>query len=268
MTLAVTTRNKLRGRQFFLPMVRGWLVVRRQLWQTPGVARYVTGIASLTEFYTLTIWESRAAMFNFTAGDGHRQMMWNFTRWSESFWAMRWQLTPDQWGAWGNFRQGGDDTEFQPDEAPSGPAWLFRSQLAEALAPYIDVAGRPDKRHLNPTACGVEAILARIETRSLLDVSGVLQSARRWRASPGLLRFALGIGLGECLVVSLWRADGLEVSQAWMHLVRERFPKSWIVRCTAGDYEIGHWGNLRLRQVGPSSNPADFAMSRQPADRA
>ncbi len=247
--LAVTTRNKLRSPRFFPAMVRAWLHVRQQLSRTPGMVRYITGIAGLTEFYTLTLWESRAAMFNFTAGDGHRQMMWNFTRWSESFWAMRWCPTADALGAWGNTPLAESGCAAEPDDRHASPDWLARSPVMETLAPYIDTAGRPDKRDLNPTMCGVETVLARMVTRSPLDVSRLMRAMHPWRSSPGLLRFALGVGLGECLLVSLWRADGLEDARAWMQFVGEHFPNSWAMRLTAGDYEIGHWNDLRLRQM-------------------
>lgn len=91
--LAVTTRNKLRSRRFFAPMLYASAQVRRQLADTPGIVRFTTGISGLTEFYTLTIWESKTAMFQFTGSGNHRQMMWLFTRWSDSFWSMRWLPT-------------------------------------------------------------------------------------------------------------------------------------------------------------------------------
>ena len=260
--LAVTTRNKLRGPRFFLPMVRAWLLVRRQLARTPGMLRYITGIASLTEFYTLTLWESKSAMFAFTASGGHRQMMWMFTRWSQSFWSMRWQPTTDEAGAWGSMRLVDEGIATEPQEIVNGLAWLARSQVAESLAPYIDTVGRPDKRDLDPTACGVEAVLARVVTPSPAVVTRLIRGMRPCRSAPGLLRFTVGVGPGECLLVTLWRCEAQNESKALMQSLVERFPTAWAMRLTAGDYEIGHWNGLRLRQMAASRAVAKHA--RQP----
>ncbi len=247
--LAVTTRNKLRSPRFFPSMVRAWLHVRQQLSRTSGMVCYITGIAGLTEFYTLTLWESRAAMFNFTAGDGHRQMMWNFTRWSESFWAMRWRPTADALGAWGNAPLADSGCVTEPDDKHASPAWLAHSPVRESLTPYIDTAGRPDQRDLDPSTCGVEAVLARVAIRSPLELHRLFRVVHPWRSAPGLLRFALGVGPGECLVVSLWRAEARETIEALRHSIAGCFREAWAMRLTAGDYEIGQWNHLRLRQM-------------------
>lgn len=264
--VAVTTRNKLRGPRFFLPMLRAWLLIRRQLSQTPGMLRYITGIASLTEFYTLTIWDSRSAMFRFTASGGHRQMMWMFTRWSESFWSMRWHTTADEVGVWGGSKLAAETISVEElDERPNSPVWLARSQVAESLAPYIDTAGRPDKRDLDPTTCGVAAVLARVATPSPLQVNRLIRAMRPWRTTPGLLRFTAGVGLGECLLVSLWWADALNEATSLMQSIVGRFPNAWAMRLTAGDYEIGHWDGLRLRQMAMTRTVAERVRQPHPA---
>src|SRR5579864_6418179 len=63
--LAVTTRNKLRSWRYSLPMIRARGYIREQLATTNGLIRYVSAIASPTEFLTMTVWENRQAMFNF-----------------------------------------------------------------------------------------------------------------------------------------------------------------------------------------------------------
>src|SRR5215472_4027942 len=98
--LAVTTRNKLHSIRFSLPMLRARRYVSAQLATTPGLIRYVSAIASPTEFLTLTVWENRQVMFNFMNSDAHRRFMWMFTRWSASFWSMRWMPTTMEEGAW------------------------------------------------------------------------------------------------------------------------------------------------------------------------
>lgn len=97
---AVTTRNKLNSVRFAPLMIRAWFRIRRQLYETRGMIRYSTGITNLTEFYTITLWENEMDMFAFMSSDAHRDMMWNFSKWSDSFWAMRWDATTDEIGAW------------------------------------------------------------------------------------------------------------------------------------------------------------------------
>ena len=257
--LAVTTRNKLRSRRFFLPMARAWLIVRGQLARTPGMVRFITGIANLTEFYTLTLWESRQAMLTFTASGGHRQIMWMFTRWSESFWSMRWEPTVDKVGRWGDSKLAGAVPAIEADECADSPAWLFRSQMAASLAPYIDTVGRPDKRDLNPKTCGVVAVLARVATPWPVDVSHLRHSLRPWRSHPCLLRSVVGVGPGECLLVTLWQDDAMEESKALMQSLVRRFQDAWTMRLTAGDYEIGNWDGLRLRQMATGHPVAEHA---------
>ena len=59
--LAVTTRNRLRAPHLCLPMLYVRFLISRQLSQTPGLIRYAGGIASPTEFLTLTVWTEAAA---------------------------------------------------------------------------------------------------------------------------------------------------------------------------------------------------------------
>ena len=85
---AITTRNKLRSRRHAISMIFAWRRIRQQLARTPGMLAYTTGMANLTEFYTLTLWEKEIDMTLFMASDDHREMMWNVRHWSESFWSM------------------------------------------------------------------------------------------------------------------------------------------------------------------------------------
>lgn len=243
--LAVTTRNKLRSRRFFVPMLYASWQVRRQLAQTPGIVRFATGIAGLTEFYTLTIWESKTAMFQFTASGNHRQMMWLFSRWSDSFWAMRWRPTPDEAGYWDNLRLNVPD--ITNEDLEDGPAWLTQSQVAEILAPHIDIVGRPDKRELDPTTCGVTAVLAYIPTYSPFTKMHLQHIIQPWRNSPDLLRFTVGSTTSGYLLVSLWPVKAMDEVHKFMDKLTMELKNSWLMRFAAGNYEIGNWDGLRLR---------------------
>lgn len=260
--LAVTTRNKLRGSRFFWPMARARQRIKSQLYRVPGIVRFITGIASPTEFYTLTIWESQAAMFNFTASESHRQMMWMFTRWAESFWSMRWQLTADEVGAWDSLTLADRVDVSEARAQLHGPGWLARSQMAETLAPYFDITGRLDRRAFDPTTSAGAAVLARVLTPSPLAVYRLKRELRSWQATPGLLRLAVGIDPGQCLLITVWLASALEESRSLMQRLPERFPGTWAMRFTPGDYEIGHWDNLRLRQLRKNHSEEGASRSR------
>ena len=148
--LAVTTRNKLRSWRYSLPMMRARGYVREQLAATPGLIRYVSAIASPTEFLTMTVWENRQAMFNFMSSGAHQEFMWMFSRWSASFWSMRWNV-------------------------------------------------------------------------------GI-------------------VGLRSFWILTLWRAAP-EGQGDVVRLLRQRLGASWTMCWRAGEYEIGNWNGLRLRQL-------------------
>src|SRR5260370_3049071 len=115
--LAGTTRNKLRSWRFSLPMVRARRYVREQLGTTPGLIRYISAIASPTEFLTMTVWENRQSMFNFMSSGAHEKFMWMFSRLSASFCSMRWMPTTAEAGAW-------DGLSFANMVQPEHQLWL------------------------------------------------------------------------------------------------------------------------------------------------
>lgn len=245
--LAVTTRNKLRSRRYFLPMLIARIQVRRQLEETPGIVRHATGVAGLTEFYTLTVWEDHSAMLNFMSSGSHERLMWLFTRWSAAFWSMRWRPTADETGEWNGAQLSQLDTGA-PEQSADGRSWLARSPVADLLGEYYATNGRPDKRDLDPTPCGVTAVLARIPVRSPLAFTRLRQAKHAWQSAPGLLRLTLGFEPGECLLIALWQANA-GGARRQMETVKARFPNAWAMQLTAGDYEIGNWDGLRLRQL-------------------
>src|SRR5579863_293685 len=122
--LAVTTRNKLRSWHFSVPMMRAQRYVREQLMATPGLIRYTSAIASPTEFLTMTVWENRQAMFNFMSSGAHQEFMWMFSRWSASFWSMRWIPTDAEDGAWDGLSLKNlvePDEQYRRDARPQAP---------------------------------------------------------------------------------------------------------------------------------------------------
>lgn len=242
--LAVTTRNRLHGPRFFPHMLLAWRQIRRQLYATPGMLRYTTAVAGPTEFFTLTIWEDRRALFAFSSSGAHERMMWQFARWSRSFWSMRWLPTGETTGAWGGWR-----APTLPADPPPEPGWLRDSPLAGALAPFVDTQGRPDRR--NPDARGAPAtmLLARIPLASPHRLARLRRAAARWRAEPTAHRVVVGLGLGEALVLSLARggAAPLRRQLGWLETTA---PDGWAMLAAPGEYEVGHWEGLRVRQLG------------------
>jgi hypothetical protein len=77
----------------------------------------------------------------------------------------------------------------------------------------------------------------------------LLRETRPWRSRPGLLRCAVGVGPGECLLITIWQAEAMQEEQALLQFLETRFPQAWAMRFNPGDYEIGHWNSLRLRQL-------------------
>lgn len=245
--LAVTTRNKLRSRRFFPPMIYASWQVRRQLARTSGIVRFTSGIAGLAEFYTLTIWESKTAMFQFTASGNHRQMMWLFSRWSDSFWSMRWLPTADEAGCWDDLHLGVAEPAIErPND---NPAWLARSQVAEALVPHIDVAGRPDKRELDPTTCGVTAVLAHIPTHSPATRIRLHEIMQHYQGLAALLRSTIVKTFDGYLLFSLWQEQATDKARVFMEKLTCGHNHAWVMRFAPGNYEIGNWDGLKLRSL-------------------
>jgi len=244
--LAVTTRNKLRSWRYSLPMMRARGYVREQLAATPGLIRYVSAIASPTEFLTMTVWENRQLMFNFMSSGAHQEFMWMFTRWSTSFWSMRWIPTGAEEGAWQGLSL---RNLVEPDEQ------LWRDALPQApQVPLPDKQpGRmPGSRVADPSGCDVYAITALVEATNPEYFWKLLASVQRFRREVGhtrLLRWNVGIvGLRSFWILTLWRAAP-EGQVDVVRLLRQRLDASWIMCWRAGEYEIGNWNGLRLRQL-------------------
>ena len=246
---AITTRNKLRSARFAPNMIWAWRRVRTQLGRTPGMLAYTTGLASPTEFITLTLWEKEIDMFLFMSSDDHRDMMWNFRHWTESFWSMRWNATREELGNWNGLRFARSDAPQAPDAHYAGPGRLDLAAVSERLRPILANISRP----LEPTVGDARAVICRVVTPTVRDVLRLKRLLRPWHARPGLVRFRIAIGLRECLIVAIWPGDPAEAAELFMCLIAASFPDCWSMRFRATDFEVGHWGALRFR---PATAPA------------
>jgi hypothetical protein len=246
--LAVTTRNKLRSSRFCLPMMRARRSISEQLSRTPGLIRYVSAIASPTEFLTLTVWENRQAMFNFMNSDAHRRFMWMFTRWSDSFWSMRWVPTTIEEGTWEKLSLSsmvGPDGQLLSAALPKAPPLPLPEQPKRRV---------PGSRVVDPSGSGVYIITALVEAASPGRLWALLRTVEELRRQGEadhslLLRWSVGVVRPpRFLVLSLWH-DSPQGPVDALDVLRQRLHTSWIMCWTAGEYEIGHWNGLRLRQL-------------------
>ncbi len=247
--LAVTTRNRLRSVRFCVPMLLARRQIARQLGNQPGLMRYASGISTPTEFFTLTVWENRESMQRFMQTGAHEQLMWQFTKWTSSFWGMRWEpgTEADEAGAWDGLRLSGREANPRP-----------RSPLIAAglLPPNTPRAGplgpRPEVTAVEPRASGMFALTARFK--------GPMAAARavRRKARPGgqaesandisCVRYGIGLDWSpQALAISLWR-DGPD-RRARALTEATALGATWAMCWQPADYEIGHWDGLRLRQA-------------------
>jgi hypothetical protein len=244
--LAVTTRNRLRSARFCLPMLRARLLIARQLAHQPGLIRYASGITSPTEFLTLTVWDSREAMQRFMQSGAHERFMWQFTRWTATFWGMRWEPDVQELGAWSGRRLAAQAA------APRPTSPLVAVGLLPPNPPRAGPLGpRPERGGLEPWACGVVAVTARFDgARAPLRARGAAARLRaEARSNPGLLRWSLGLDLPpQALAISLWQ-DLPEARERALALLGVEAGADWAMCWRPADYEIGHWDGLRLRQT-------------------
>lgn len=244
--LAVTTRNKLRSGRYSVPMLRARGYVREQLATTHGLIRYVSAIASPTEFLTMTIWDNRQAMFNFMSSGAHQEFMWLFSRWSASFWSMRWIPTDAEEGAWQGLSLRNlvePDEQLWSDAQPQAPQLPLPDQQPRRM---------PGGRLADPSGCDVYAVTALVEAANPGHLWKLLASVQEFRREAGhsqLLRWNVGtVGLCSFWILSLWRAAPQGQCDV-VRILRRRLGASWTMCWRAGEYEIGNWNGLRLRQL-------------------
>lgn len=244
--LAVTTRNKLRSGRYSLPMMRARGYVREQLATTHGLIRYVSAIASPTEFLTMTVWQNRQAMFNFMSSGAHQEFMWMFSRWSASFWSMRWIPTDAEEGAWQGLSL---RNRIEPGEQLRCDA---QPQVPQLPLSEPQAGRMPGGRLADPSGSGVYAITALVEAANpghYWKLLASVQGFRREASHSRLLRWNIGtVGPRSLWILTLWRADS-EGQHEVVRALRQRLNASWTMGWRAGEYEIGNWNGLRLRQL-------------------
>jgi hypothetical protein len=212
--------------------------VRAQLRQTPGLIRWADAVASRTEFFTLTVWESKHLMFEFMSGDAHREMMWQFAQISDEFWSMRWTPTEQEIGTWDNLQLGCREVIHKP----------------QTPVPHLARPPRTSGGIIDPSTCPVTAITARVQTRDLKKARALVRTRESVQGQgsgggPELLRWTIAsVQSNRHLILMFCKNEKGQLLKEFGSLL----PEAWIMRWEPGDYEIGHWSGLRLRHVAPS----------------
>ena len=258
---AVTTRSRLKGPWFFPAMMLASRRIRRQLQDDPDVVRWASLVAAPTEFWTITVWRSRQDMHQFAQSGAHDEIMWNFSKWIESFWLMRWRPGPVEVGAWKGL------SLAQPEPRTVEGTAVGRPKLQEALE-YLprlkeatDATGRatydasPAVRRQRAEVAGARAVVVYVHSKGLRRRAG-LRALRRLRSEMAgdaeLLRSAVGFGRsGEAYLLTVWQGpSGARrfVSGPELAAVLARWPGGSWTNEWLPENEFGHWDGLRLRR--------------------
>lgn len=256
---AVTTRSRLKSARLFVPMLNANRRIEKQLRSSPGAVRFASLVAGPTEFWSVSLWRSRDEMLSFMATGAHEEVMWNITRWFDSFWLMRWRPTQDETGAWSGMSLAA--AMAPPDDQPASDrvgAAPLRSipALHETAgpdgAPTFDRA--PTVKRARRRVAGASAALIRLRlptpasarsawTKMRAAVSDV-PSNEVWRSSLGLA------GSRELWILAILRRERawqqLARSDPLQTLIRDHRDGIWMMRWDA-ESEFGHWDGGRLR---------------------
>jgi hypothetical protein len=258
---AFTTRSRLKGPWFFPHMLYATLRVRRQLKQTGDVVRWASIIASPTEFWTITVWNSRHDMQEFMRSGAHDDIMWNFSKWLRSFWLMRWRPGPEEIGRWKGLTMGRPEPAYQATEGPKAEALekalehlpRLRSSMTVDGAVTYDTTAYARRRRAEVKGAGGGVV--HVKTSPLRTVEAYLALRaleQEARGDPDYLRGVVGVSRpGQLYLLSVWRDRAgtrrLLHSPQLRKLV-ERFPGSWANEWLP-ENEFGHWDGLRLRRT-------------------
>lgn len=218
-------------------MLRATLEVRRDLRRARGLLRAANVIGGPTEFFTLTVWTNRDAMYAFMSSGAHERIMWRWPEWLSSFWLGRLAPTECESGAWRGMQ----------------------------LAPIADQGGPVHPEFRSPSFASREPRPRDLEHHRLSATTAVFRPAdsRRWPAGLSaarrfgrtvdggarLLLRARGYSLdGELVSVALWR-DELSAARAVAEasLVTPGV-RSWAMAWRPLD-EFGTWDGLRVRRL-------------------
>ncbi|HVM36706.1 MAG TPA: hypothetical protein VM784_15380 [Actinomycetota bacterium] len=263
---AVTTRSHLKGTRFFPSMVRASLRIRKQLRESPGCLRFATIVMSPRDFWTITVWRTRGEMLEFMRSGAHEDIMWEFSRWLDSFWLMRWRPTEHETGHWRGLSLA-ERPELPAAPPPRTPEQQKALDAAFDAVPRLraaaDPSGAASLAYAPHQRRARRQVAAAVGTTVRVEVSSRREGVAAWRRlfrirrtllrSDATLRVAFGVSnTREFYLLTLFRDH-----RAWEEFLasspiqdlQRRWPQGvWTMRWD-GDNEFGHWDGMRLRRA-------------------
>jgi hypothetical protein len=240
--------------------------IRKQLAHTPGCLRFANIVMSHREVWTLTVWRTRQEMLDFMGSGAHEDIMWDFSKWLESFWLMRWRPSADETGAWDGLQLAGrpalptpppERTAEQKAALAAALDSIPRLRAASAPSGAASLEYAPSQRRWRGMVAGAVGATIRVEVPHLLEAPQARRDVARLRRSllTDDLAVRCAFGLSEpraCYLLALFRDEkawNLFIGSQPIVDLRRRWPEGvWTMRWDA-DNEFGHWDGLRLRKV-------------------
>ncbi|MGI8807496.1 MAG: hypothetical protein ACR2KK_06590 [Acidimicrobiales bacterium] len=257
---AFTTRSRLKGPWFFPHMLYATMRVRRQLKGTGDVVRWASIIAGPTEFWTISIWNSRHDMQEFMRSGAHDDIMWYFSKWLRSFWLMRWRPGPEELGQWKGLRMGRPEPAYLPTDGPKPEALekalehlpKLRSAMSVAGEATYDTTQYARRRRAEVRGAGGGVVHIKTSPRRTVDAYLALRTLEKEACGdPDYLKGVVGISRpGQLYLLTVWRDRAgtrrmLRSSQVAKLIAR--YPGGWANEWLP-ENEFGHWDGLRLRR--------------------
>jgi len=264
--LAVTTRSRLKSVRFFPSMLRASLRIRKQLDASPGCVRFSTIVMGPRDLWTITIWRTRHEMLDFMRSGAHEDIMWDFSRWLESFWLMRWKPSAEESGVWDGMTLGARGTPDEPVVArtpeqqaalDAALASIPRLRAASGPSGAASLTNAPHQRRAHRMVAGAVGGTMRLEVPTYREGPSAWRSLARLHSSLNDSEDGLRSAFGVADARTFYLLAVLRNEDAWRSLqatelmddIRRRWPAGmWTMRWDA-ENEFGHWDGLRLRKV-------------------
>jgi hypothetical protein len=257
---AFTTRSRLKGPWYFPHMLYATMRVRRQLKRTGDVVGWASIIAGPTEFWTISVWNSRHDMQEFMRSGAHDDIMWFFSKWLRSFWLMRWRPGPEEVGRWKGMTMGRPEPAYASD-GPKPEALELALEHLPKLRSSMGVDGAvtydstPYARRRRAEVRGAGGGVVHISTPARRTAEAFV-ALRRLNAEasgdPDYLKGVVGMSRpGQLYLLTVWRdRDGTRrmLHSPQLRKLKERYPGAWANEWLP-ENEFGHWDGLRLRRT-------------------
>ncbi|PPC86202.1 MAG: hypothetical protein CTY39_05550, partial [Hyphomicrobium sp.] len=167
-------------------------------------------------------------------------------------WSMRWNPTNNEIGTWSGMTFSDAPALIAAKPHYVGPGYLHTAEVPDSLRPYL----RNITRQNEPNTLPINAVIGRIPARSPWTVARIKRTLAIWQSAPATLQFKVCTGLGECMLLVVWRSEAESEAAVLMKVLQSKFPDAWAMRLNATDFEIGHWNNLRFREIGGAPSRA------------